>query len=144
MWNCNAVAPRIRVQVRSFDAMCRVVASGLGLAILPRAAAALYATALQLVKVELDGVAAERVLLLATRRRSEHRRPARRPARHHVIVGGAAADYASALLGPRLIAQPGPGTPARAMRELIAPSSDEERAFAMYRLGQRPTNFWMI
>ena len=63
--------PRIRVQVRSFDAMCRMVAAGLGLAILPRAAAALYAEALQLVQVGLEGVATERVLLLAMRRRSE-------------------------------------------------------------------------
>jgi DNA-binding transcriptional LysR family regulator len=63
--------PRIRVQVRSFDAMCRMVASGLGLAILPRLAAALYADALGLVQVELKGAATERVLLLAMRRRSE-------------------------------------------------------------------------
>ena len=63
--------PRIRVQVRSFDAMCRMVAAGLGLAILPKAAAALYADALQLVQVHLEGMATERVLLLAMRRRSE-------------------------------------------------------------------------
>ena len=36
----------IRVQVRSFDSMCRMVACGLGLAVLPRAAASLYAAAL--------------------------------------------------------------------------------------------------
>jgi len=63
--------PRIRVQVRSFDSMCRMVAAGLGLAILPGAAAALYAEALELVQVGLEGVATERVLLLAMRRRSE-------------------------------------------------------------------------
>jgi len=63
--------PRIRVQVRSFDAMCRMVASGLGLAILPRLAAALYADALQLVQLEIKGTATERVLLLAMRRRSD-------------------------------------------------------------------------
>jgi DNA-binding transcriptional LysR family regulator len=63
--------PHIRVQVRSFDSMCRMVASGLGLAILPRAAAVLYADALQLVQVGLQGVATERVLLLAMRRRRE-------------------------------------------------------------------------
>nr|WP_236599728.1 LysR family transcriptional regulator [Ramlibacter alkalitolerans] len=63
--------PRIRVQVRSFDGMCRMVAAGLGLAILPQAAAAVYADALGLVQVRLEGVATERVLLLAMRRRSE-------------------------------------------------------------------------
>ena len=63
--------PRIRVQVRSFDAMCRMVAAGLGVAILPRAAAAMYAEALDLAQVGLEGAATDRVLLLAMRRRSE-------------------------------------------------------------------------
>lgn len=63
--------PRIRVQVRSFDSMCRMVAAGLGIAILPGMASALYADALQLAEVELEGVATERVLLLAMRRRYE-------------------------------------------------------------------------
>lgn len=66
-----ARAPHIRVQVRSFDAMCRMVASGIGIAILPRAAAELYAQALQLVLVELEGIGVDRVLLLAMRRRTE-------------------------------------------------------------------------
>jgi DNA-binding transcriptional LysR family regulator len=61
---------RIRVQVRSFDSMCRMVACGLGLAVLPRAAAALYADALGLVVTQLDGVEIERRLLLAMRQRS--------------------------------------------------------------------------
>ena len=60
---------RIRVQVRSFDSMCRMVASGLGLAILPRAAAALYAQALGLRVVTLHGLEVERRLLVAMRRR---------------------------------------------------------------------------
>jgi DNA-binding transcriptional LysR family regulator len=68
--------PRIRVQVRSFDSMCRMVAFGLGLAILPRAAAALYAQALDLVQVDLEGIEIERVLLLAMRSRSELSTPA--------------------------------------------------------------------
>jgi DNA-binding transcriptional LysR family regulator len=70
------LTPRIRVQVRSFDAMCRMVACGLGLAILPRAAAALYAESLQLVEVDLQGLELERHLLLAMRRRSELSAPA--------------------------------------------------------------------
>ncbi len=61
---------RIRVQVRSFDAMCRMVAAGLGLAILPRAGAALYAQALQLQVLPLHGLDVKRRLLLAMRSRS--------------------------------------------------------------------------
>ena len=63
--------PRIRVQVRSFDSMCRMVASGIGIAILPRAAAALFADALQLALVDIQGIEADRVLLVAMRRRAE-------------------------------------------------------------------------
>ncbi len=63
--------PRIRVQVRSFDSMCRMVACGLGLAILPHAAADLYAQALDLTVVDLQGLEVERRLLLAMRRRAE-------------------------------------------------------------------------
>jgi len=51
--------------------MCRMVACGLGLAILPHAAAELYANALRLVVVELQGLEVKRRLLLAMRRRSE-------------------------------------------------------------------------
>ncbi len=58
---------RLRVQVRSFDVMCRMVAAGLGLAILPRAGAALYADALGLQVVALQGLDAQRQLLLAMR-----------------------------------------------------------------------------
>ena len=62
---------KIRVQVRSFDSMCRMVACGLGLAILPHAAAELYANALGLVVVALQGLEVKRRLLLAMRRRAE-------------------------------------------------------------------------
>ena len=60
---------RMRVQVRSFDAMCRMVACGLGLAILPRSASPLYAKALSLRIVNLRGLETERRLLVAMRRR---------------------------------------------------------------------------
>lgn len=63
--------PRIRVQVRSFDSMCRMVACGLGLAILPEAAAALYAQALALKVQPLEGLEVERRLLLAMRSRAD-------------------------------------------------------------------------
>jgi DNA-binding transcriptional LysR family regulator len=62
---------RIRVQARSFDSMCRMVACGLGLAILPRAAGELYATALDLRIIGLLGLEQKRRLLLAVRRRAE-------------------------------------------------------------------------
>jgi len=62
---------RIRVQVRSFDSMCRMVACGLGLAILPQAAGELYAAALGLRMVRLQGLEQKRRLLLAMRRRAE-------------------------------------------------------------------------
>lgn len=61
---------RIRVQVRSFDSMCRMVARGLGVAILPRAAASLYADALELALVPLAGGGMQRRLLLAMRQRA--------------------------------------------------------------------------
>ena len=61
---------RIRIQVRSFDAMARMVAAGLGLAILPRAGATLYAQALQLKVMDLHGLDVRRRLLLAMRSRA--------------------------------------------------------------------------
>lgn len=59
---------RIRVQVRSFDTMCRMVGAGLGLAFLPAAAASLYAQALELAIVPLEGMEVQRRLLLAMRK----------------------------------------------------------------------------
>lgn len=61
---------RIRIQVRSFDAMSRMVAVGLGLAILPRAGAGLYAEALQLRIVNLEGLDVRRRLLVVMRGRA--------------------------------------------------------------------------
>ncbi len=58
---------RLRVQVRSFDAMCRMVAAGLGLAVLPRKGATPYAHALGLQIARLHGMPTERRLLLAMR-----------------------------------------------------------------------------
>ena len=58
---------RVRAQVRSFDAMCRMVAAGLGLAVLPRKGAAPYAQALGLHIASLHGMPTERRLLLAMR-----------------------------------------------------------------------------
>ncbi|WP_425260279.1 LysR family transcriptional regulator [Rubrivivax sp. RP6-9] len=58
---------RIRAQVRSFDAMGRMVAHGLGLAVLPRAGAEPYASALGLVMAPLSGLRTRRCLLWAMR-----------------------------------------------------------------------------
>lgn len=68
---------RIRVQVRSFDAMSRMVASGLGVAILPRAGAAPHAMAMGLRLLPLEGPWVQRRLLLAMRDRQQLSGPAR-------------------------------------------------------------------
>jgi DNA-binding transcriptional LysR family regulator len=58
---------KIRTQVRSFDAMGRLVAHGLGLAVLPRRGAQPYAHAMGLVMARIDGLQTERKLLMAMR-----------------------------------------------------------------------------
>jgi DNA-binding transcriptional LysR family regulator len=58
---------KIRTQVRSFDAMGRLVAHGLGLAVLPRRGAEPYAHAMGLVMARIDGLQTERKLLMAMR-----------------------------------------------------------------------------
>lgn len=60
---------RIRVQARSFDALCRMVAAGLGVTILPRSGASLYADALGLKVMALAGLDVQRRLMLAMRSR---------------------------------------------------------------------------
>ena len=61
---------RLRAQVRSFDAMGRMVAAGLGLAVLPRQGALPYAHAMGLLLAPLQGMRTERRLLLAMRSRA--------------------------------------------------------------------------
>ncbi len=68
---------RIRVQVRSFDALSRMVAAGRGLAILPRAGAAPHAAAMGLHLLPLEGAWVQRRLLLAMRDREQLSGPAR-------------------------------------------------------------------
>ena len=58
---------RLRMQVRSFDAVCHLVASGLGLAILPKAAAQPIIRAMGLDWRPLADAWAQRTLLVATR-----------------------------------------------------------------------------
>lgn len=68
---------RIRVQVRSFDAMSRMVAAGLGVAILPRAGATPHAAAMGVQILPLQGAWTQRRLLLAMRDRTALSGPAR-------------------------------------------------------------------
>jgi DNA-binding transcriptional LysR family regulator len=58
---------RVRAQVRSFDAMCRMVSAGMGIAILPSAGARPHLRSMGLVALALEGFASERSLLLAMR-----------------------------------------------------------------------------
>lgn len=60
---------RIRAQVRSFDAMGRMVAAGLGLAVLPREGTVPYARSFGLVVAPLEGMRTQRHLLWAMRSR---------------------------------------------------------------------------
>ncbi|MDH7795394.1 MULTISPECIES: LysR family transcriptional regulator [unclassified Beijerinckia] len=67
---------RLRIQVRSFDAMCRMVAAGIGIAILPRAGATPHLAAMGLHAHRLTGMKTQRDLLLAMRERKTLSRPA--------------------------------------------------------------------
>ena len=61
---------KIRVQVRSFDAMCRMVAVGLGLCILPRSSAEPHVASMGLHVARLEGFETSRQLLLIMRSRA--------------------------------------------------------------------------
>lgn len=56
-----------RITVSSLDAACRIVAAGLGIAVLPREAAALHATVSQLVLVPLAEAWAQRRFVIVSR-----------------------------------------------------------------------------
>jgi DNA-binding transcriptional LysR family regulator len=58
---------RVRIHVRSFDAMCQMVAAGLGIAVMPDAAAQPHLRSMGLRKVDLVNPWAERELLLGAR-----------------------------------------------------------------------------
>jgi DNA-binding transcriptional LysR family regulator len=60
---------KIRIQVRSFDAMCRMVSVGLGIAILPRAGAEPHLKSMGLHTSRVSGMRTDRHLLLAMRDR---------------------------------------------------------------------------
>ena len=68
---------RIRIHVRSFDAMCQMVAAGLGIAVLPGTAVQLLAKALGLRQLDLTDDWVDRELLLGARDLGALSRPAR-------------------------------------------------------------------
>lgn len=70
-------ALRIRIHVRSFDAMCQMVAAGLGIAVLPDAAVQPLVKALGLRKLELTDAWVDRELLLGVRDVAALPRPVR-------------------------------------------------------------------
>lgn len=63
----DGVALRWRVRLRHFEAVCRLVGQGIGLAVVPQAAAARHARALQVRAVRLTDAWADRRLLLCVR-----------------------------------------------------------------------------
>ena len=68
---------RIRIRVRSFDAMCQMVAAGLGIAVLPDAAVQPLLKAVGLRKLELSDAWVRRELLLGARDLGALPRPVR-------------------------------------------------------------------
>jgi DNA-binding transcriptional LysR family regulator len=58
---------RVRIRVTSFDAVCAMVAAGLGISVVPRAAAAAHVQQLKLAAVPLDDAWAKRQLFLCAR-----------------------------------------------------------------------------
>jgi DNA-binding transcriptional LysR family regulator len=58
---------RLRIQVRSFDAMCQMVAAGMGVAVLPREAIQPHLRSMNLREIALEDAWAERRLLIGLR-----------------------------------------------------------------------------
>lgn len=78
---------RLRVQVRSFDAMCQMVAAGLGIAVLPEKAIRPHTRSMGLARVALTDDWARRELLIGARDLAALARPARLLVEH--LRGGA-------------------------------------------------------
>jgi DNA-binding transcriptional LysR family regulator len=68
---------RVRIQVRSFDAMCQMVAAGLGVAVLPTTAVKPHLRSMGLHKLDLTDAWAERHLLVGARDLTALSRPVR-------------------------------------------------------------------
>lgn len=70
-------ALKLRIQVRSFDAMCQMVAAGLGIAVLPDAAVQPHLRSMGLKKIDLSEDWAQRELLICARDLGALPKPAR-------------------------------------------------------------------
>jgi DNA-binding transcriptional LysR family regulator len=68
---------RVRIQVRSFDAMCQMVAAGLGVAVLPEAAVRPHLGSMGLARIHLADPWVERQLLVGVRDAAALARPVR-------------------------------------------------------------------
>jgi DNA-binding transcriptional LysR family regulator len=68
---------RVRIHVRSFDAMCQMVASGMGVAVLPEAAIAPHLQSMHLRRIVLTDDWVHRKLLIGVRDAATVPRPAR-------------------------------------------------------------------
>ena len=79
---------RVRIHVRSFDAMCQMVAAGLGIAVLPDLAVQPHLRSMRLKTIALRGSWVARDLLLCARDSTALARPARALMDH--LLGGAA------------------------------------------------------
>jgi DNA-binding transcriptional LysR family regulator len=73
---------KLRIQVRSFDAMCLMVAAGLGIAVLPDAAVRPHLKSMDLHKIGLAEDWAHRELIICARDLKALRKPARRLVDH--------------------------------------------------------------
>jgi DNA-binding transcriptional LysR family regulator len=76
---------RVRIHVRSFDAMCQMVAAGLGIAVLPDAAVQPHLRSMGLKRVELTDAWTERELLIGVRDPQALARPVRLLLDHLVV-----------------------------------------------------------
>ena len=76
---------RVRIHVRSFDAMCQMVAAGLGIAVLPDAAVQPHLRSMALARIELADGWVERELLIGVRDSAALPRPVRLLLDHLVV-----------------------------------------------------------
>jgi len=76
---------KLRIQVRSFDAMCQMVAAGLGIAVLPDAAVQPHLRSMGLRKIDLAEDWARRELLICARDLSTLPKPARLLVNHLTV-----------------------------------------------------------
>ncbi|WP_068826539.1 LysR substrate-binding domain-containing protein [Pseudomonas sp. BMS12] len=78
----------VRIQVRSFEAVCRMVSAGVGIGMVPRSAITMSASRVPLAVIELDESWAQRDLKVCVRKRE--------------LLSGFAADLVGCLVGGEL------------------------------------------